>query len=85
MKPWFEVGDDNSGWSAQKVTNLHLMLQVHTDEAVHLYNGLLYGIILAFIVSVLCRSYTFKTGVNNLFPVEGRKVAETHPLENNPQ
>lgn len=28
MKPWFEVGDDNSGWSAQKVTNLHLMLQV---------------------------------------------------------
>lgn len=29
MKPWFEVGDDNSGWSAQKVTNLHLMLQVH--------------------------------------------------------
>uniref|UniRef100_A0A4X2KRT6 General vesicular transport factor p115 n=1 Tax=Vombatus ursinus TaxID=29139 RepID=A0A4X2KRT6_VOMUR len=27
MKPWFEVGDDNSGWSAQKVTNLHLMLQ----------------------------------------------------------
>ena len=29
MKPWFEVGDENSGWSAQKVTNLHLMLQVH--------------------------------------------------------
>lgn len=29
MKPWFEVGDDNSGWSAQKVTNLHLMLQVN--------------------------------------------------------
>uniref|UniRef100_A0A8C2WFK5 General vesicular transport factor p115 n=1 Tax=Cyclopterus lumpus TaxID=8103 RepID=A0A8C2WFK5_CYCLU len=28
MKPWFEIGDDNSGWSAQKVTNLHLMLQV---------------------------------------------------------
>lgn len=28
MKPWFEVGDDNAGWSAQKVTNLHLMLQV---------------------------------------------------------
>lgn len=28
MKPWFEVGDDNCGWSAQKVTNLHLMLQV---------------------------------------------------------
>ncbi|KAJ8269612.1 hypothetical protein COCON_G00122190 [Conger conger] len=28
MKPWFEVGDDNSGWSAQKVTNLHLMLQM---------------------------------------------------------
>uniref|UniRef100_A0A8C9U8Q3 USO1 vesicle transport factor n=1 Tax=Serinus canaria TaxID=9135 RepID=A0A8C9U8Q3_SERCA len=27
MKPWFEVGDDNCGWSAQKVTNLHLMLQ----------------------------------------------------------
>ncbi|XP_054584195.1 general vesicular transport factor p115 isoform X3 [Eptesicus fuscus] len=27
MKPWFEVGDENSGWSAQKVTNLHLMLQ----------------------------------------------------------
>uniref|UniRef100_A0A2K6MJC6 General vesicular transport factor p115 n=1 Tax=Rhinopithecus bieti TaxID=61621 RepID=A0A2K6MJC6_RHIBE len=25
MKPWFEVGDENSGWSAQKVTNLHLM------------------------------------------------------------
>lgn len=29
MKPWFEVGDENSGWSAQKVTNLHLMLQVY--------------------------------------------------------
>ncbi|XP_054460873.1 general vesicular transport factor p115 isoform X4 [Anoplopoma fimbria] len=28
MKPWFEIGDDNSGWSAQKVTNLHLMLQL---------------------------------------------------------
>ncbi|KAK5608469.1 Vesicle-mediated ER to Golgi transport protein [Crenichthys baileyi] len=28
MKPWFEVGEDNSGWSAQKVTNLHLMLQL---------------------------------------------------------
>ncbi|KAM4585202.1 general vesicular transport factor p115 isoform 2-T2 [Odontesthes bonariensis] len=28
MTPWFEVGDDNSGWSAQKVTNLHLMLQL---------------------------------------------------------
>ncbi|XP_044303330.1 general vesicular transport factor p115 isoform X1 [Varanus komodoensis] len=28
MKPWFEVGDDNAGWSAQKVTNLHLMLQL---------------------------------------------------------
>ncbi|XP_036056952.1 general vesicular transport factor p115 isoform X1 [Onychomys torridus] len=28
MKPWFEVGDENSGWSAQKVTNLHLMLQL---------------------------------------------------------
>ncbi|XP_033024863.1 general vesicular transport factor p115 isoform X2 [Lacerta agilis] len=28
MKPWFEVGDDNVGWSAQKVTNLHLMLQL---------------------------------------------------------
>ncbi|XP_053559280.1 general vesicular transport factor p115 isoform X1 [Bombina bombina] len=28
MKTWFEVGDDNSGWSAQKVTNLHLMLQL---------------------------------------------------------
>ncbi|XP_049576267.1 general vesicular transport factor p115 isoform X1 [Syngnathus scovelli] len=28
MRPWFEVGDDNSGWSAQKVTNLHLMLQL---------------------------------------------------------
>ncbi|XP_030128092.4 general vesicular transport factor p115 isoform X1 [Taeniopygia guttata] len=28
MKPWFEVGDDNCGWSAQKVTNLHLMLQL---------------------------------------------------------
>ena len=28
MKPWFEVGDDNAGWSAQKVTNLHYMLQV---------------------------------------------------------
>ncbi|XP_040274038.1 general vesicular transport factor p115 isoform X3 [Bufo bufo] len=28
MKPWFEVRDDNSGWSAQKVTNLHLMLQL---------------------------------------------------------
>uniref|UniRef100_A0A8C1WGH6 General vesicular transport factor p115 n=1 Tax=Cyprinus carpio TaxID=7962 RepID=A0A8C1WGH6_CYPCA len=28
MKSWFEVGDDNSGWSAQKVTNLHLMLQL---------------------------------------------------------
>lgn len=34
MKPWFEVGDDNSGWSAQKVTNLHLMLQVtHFDSS----------------------------------------------------
>lgn len=29
MKPWFEVGDENSGWSAQEVTNLHLMLQVY--------------------------------------------------------
>ncbi|XP_070583047.1 general vesicular transport factor p115 isoform X4 [Erythrolamprus reginae] len=28
MKPWFEVGNDNAGWSAQKVTNLHLMLQL---------------------------------------------------------
>ncbi|KAH0627061.1 hypothetical protein JD844_002432 [Phrynosoma platyrhinos] len=28
MKPWFEVSDDNAGWSAQKVTNLHLMLQL---------------------------------------------------------
>ncbi|XP_071600316.1 general vesicular transport factor p115 isoform X1 [Heliangelus exortis] len=28
MKPWFEVGDDNCGWSAQKVTNLHVMLQL---------------------------------------------------------
>ncbi|XP_058883984.1 general vesicular transport factor p115-like isoform X2 [Acipenser ruthenus] len=28
MKPWFEVGDENLGWSAQKVTNLHLMLQL---------------------------------------------------------
>ncbi|KAL2098261.1 hypothetical protein ACEWY4_007468 [Coilia grayii] len=28
MKPWFEVGDDNAGWSAQKVTNLHYMLQL---------------------------------------------------------
>ncbi|XP_045041079.1 general vesicular transport factor p115 isoform X1 [Desmodus rotundus] len=28
MKPWFEVGDENTGWSAQKVTNLHLMLQL---------------------------------------------------------
>ncbi|XP_048366577.1 general vesicular transport factor p115 isoform X4 [Sphaerodactylus townsendi] len=28
MKPWFEVGDENVGWSAQKVTNLHLMLQL---------------------------------------------------------
>ncbi|XP_059503318.1 general vesicular transport factor p115 isoform X5 [Stegostoma tigrinum] len=28
MKPWFEVAEDNSGWSAQKVTNLHLMLQL---------------------------------------------------------
>lgn len=34
MKPWFEVGDDNCGWSAQKVTNLHLMLQVK-----HCYNS----------------------------------------------
>jgi len=33
MKPWFEVGDDNSGWSAQKVTNLHLMLQVWNEES----------------------------------------------------
>ncbi|KAK0153595.1 General vesicular transport factor p115 [Merluccius polli] len=32
MKPWFEVGDDNSGWSAQKVTNLHLMLQLVTSD-----------------------------------------------------
>lgn len=36
MKPWFEVGDDNSGWSAQKVTNLHLMLQVTQDTHVEL-------------------------------------------------
>ncbi|GAB5570717.1 general vesicular transport factor p115 isoform X2 [Prionailurus iriomotensis] len=28
MKPWFDVGDENSGWSAQKVTNLHVMLQL---------------------------------------------------------
>uniref|UniRef100_A0A8C5EFC1 General vesicular transport factor p115 n=1 Tax=Gouania willdenowi TaxID=441366 RepID=A0A8C5EFC1_GOUWI len=28
MKPWFDVGDNNSGWSAQKVTNLHFMLQL---------------------------------------------------------
>lgn len=28
MKAWFEVGDENPGWSAQKVTNLHLMLQL---------------------------------------------------------
>ncbi|XP_034271982.1 general vesicular transport factor p115 isoform X2 [Pantherophis guttatus] len=28
MKPWFEVGDDNAGWSSQKVTNLYLMLQL---------------------------------------------------------
>ncbi|EHB03077.1 General vesicular transport factor p115 [Heterocephalus glaber] len=28
MKPWFEVRDENSGWSAQKVTSLHLMLQL---------------------------------------------------------
>lgn len=34
MKPWFEVGDDNSGWSAQKVTNLHLMLQVRPRAVV---------------------------------------------------
>lgn len=34
MKPWFEVGDDNSGWSAQKVTNLHLMLQVMQNSHV---------------------------------------------------
>lgn len=32
MKPWFEVGDENSGWSAQKVTNLHLMLQVYCTQ-----------------------------------------------------
>lgn len=32
MKPWFEVGDENCGWSAQKVTNLHLMLQVRQDS-----------------------------------------------------
>lgn len=36
MKPWFEVGDDNSGWSAQKVTNLHLMLQVTRGSHVEL-------------------------------------------------
>lgn len=36
MKPWFEVGDDNSGWSAQKVTNLHLMLQVTQNTHVEL-------------------------------------------------
>ncbi|KAJ7313284.1 hypothetical protein JRQ81_004570, partial [Phrynocephalus forsythii] len=28
MKQWFEVGDDSAGWSAQKVANLHLMLQL---------------------------------------------------------
>lgn len=33
MKPWFEVGDDNSGWSAQKATNLHLMLQVYCPQS----------------------------------------------------
>lgn len=32
MKPWFEVGDDNTNWSAQKVTNLHLMLQVNVFQ-----------------------------------------------------
>lgn len=36
MKPWFEVGDDNSGWSAQKVTNLHLMLQVTQNSHIKL-------------------------------------------------
>ncbi|GAB1289845.1 General vesicular transport factor p115 [Apodemus speciosus] len=39
MKPWFEVGDENSGWSAQKVTNLHLMLQVGLDEDHELSDG----------------------------------------------
>ena len=38
MKPWFEVGDDNSGWSAQKVTNLHLMLQVKQNTQVKLFH-----------------------------------------------
>ncbi|CAN0055603.1 unnamed protein product [Lampetra planeri] len=28
MKPWFEVTEESAGWSAQKVTNLHLMLQL---------------------------------------------------------
>lgn len=28
MKTWFEVAEENLNWSAQKVTNLHLMLQV---------------------------------------------------------
>uniref|UniRef100_UPI00358F2602 general vesicular transport factor p115 isoform X2 n=1 Tax=Myxine glutinosa TaxID=7769 RepID=UPI00358F2602 len=28
MTPWFEVAEESIGWSAQKVTNLHLMLQL---------------------------------------------------------
>ncbi|XP_032875975.1 general vesicular transport factor p115 isoform X2 [Amblyraja radiata] len=28
MKTWFEVAEENLNWSAQKVTNLHLMLQL---------------------------------------------------------
>lgn len=43
MKPWFEVGDDNSGWSAQKVTNLHLMLQVKQNACVCRPLGLNFG------------------------------------------
>lgn len=43
MKPWFEVGDDNSGWSAQKVTNLHLMLQVKQNACVCRALGLNFG------------------------------------------
>ncbi|XP_062851535.1 general vesicular transport factor p115 [Trichomycterus rosablanca] len=28
MKQWFQLGEESGGWSAQKVTNLHLMLQL---------------------------------------------------------
>ena len=58
MKPWFEVGDDNSGWSAQKVTNLHLMLQV-TEAAVVTLNGPYYFIIVISVGNIIIFSIKY--------------------------